>query len=595
MNVCSIVLLNYVLIFGTLLESASKPTIVSNALDKNTIDVAITIPLDKDEYLYVDTLQISVNNPAITLSTWQSSVAPTVRYDATFKENRTVLEQVPTLRLKAILKEDNPLPTADVRIVYYTNKQKTAFEQLIPLDFAQKQNLAPQEEPTQEAGPSQEPQQQKITASNAEPAPSPASWLDYLKKSAQATQALRIRLLIAFLLGLLLSLTPCIYPMIPITIGILQANSKSSSLLYNFGLSAAYTVGIAMTFALLGLTAALAGHAFGSFMNNPWVIMAIVMLLIYSALSLFGFYEIKMPRFLSRHTVGKGGSMVAAFLFGAVSGTIATPCLSPGLFFMLTLVATLKNVWIGFLLLFIFAIGLSLPLLIIGTFSGSLAMAPRAGSWMIEIKYMLGFMLLGMCFYFLSGILPLPLLLALASLFLLIMGIFYIYHARSLSWLGSLPATLLGMACIANGIFLGARALKIYYLPAVQMEPSTVSKQAQLLWLSDYEEGLTRALQEHKKLFVFFHAPLCAACMEHEKRFEHNKTAQAVLAKFIIVSADLGDRKNKIIDELILKFSIMGAPTCLCIDPENQNIIKRWDGELDDSQFQAMIQNLSSI
>ena len=408
--------------------------------------------------------------------------------------------------------------------------------------------------------------------------------MDYLKHMATKSNVLWIRILIAFLLGLLLSLTPCIYPMIPITIGILQAQS-SSSLARNFGLAMAYTMGIATTFALLGLAAALAGHAFGSFMNNPIVILVIIALLVYSALSLFGLYEIRIPRFLQGSNTSRGGSFVAAFLFGAASGTIASPCLSPGLLFMLTLVATLKSFWAGFILLFAFAIGLSIPLLVVGTFSGSMNLLPRAGSWMVEIKYLLGFMLLGMCFYFLSNILAWPLLLILFAIFLFAAGVFYIYHARSVpSSLWRILSNLLGMLFIASSVMIAVKAAQSLYIP-------TTAQSNSAKWISDYNEALQQAKQAKKQLFIFVHAPRCGACTDVEERLKSDRS-MASLAHIVAFQADLGKDSDPNTQTIVQTFNVLGAPVCILIDPQTQQVIKRWDGELDTAQFEDMITTL---
>ena len=324
--------------------------------------------------------------------------------------------------------------------------------------------------------------------------------------------------------------------MIPITLGILQAQG-SSSLGRNFSLAVAYTMGIATTFALLGLAAAMAGHAFGSFMNNPIVILAIIALLVYSALSSFGLYEIRMPRFLQGTNTIKGGSFVAAFLFGAASGTIASPCLSPGLLFMLTLVATLKSFWAGFILLFAFAIGLSIPLLIVGTFSGSLNLLPRAGSWMIEVKYLFGFMLLGMCFYFLAGIVSLPLLLVLFAIFLFVSGIFYIYHAKSVAsrpW--QILSNMLGMLFIATSAFMAVKAAQLAYMPTTTNESHA--------WASDYDKAMQQAAQDHKKLYIFVHAPRCAACKDIEEQLKADRSLHA-LEKVTAIQIDLSKNTDQ--------------------------------------------------
>lgn len=565
------------------LKAEQKASIKTNSIDENTIGIQITIPLEQGQYMYADYIQLSTNDPAISLSEWKSSSAPVIEYDATFKENRKIIKQAPIISLKAT-KQQNVQPTqASLRLVYYTNKTKNAIENLWPLSFKAPQSQSAEEQPALKTGTPQEPvttQQEATSVTQKQP-----SWLEYLKNIAANSNLLWVRFLIAFLLGLLFSLTPCIYPMIPITIGIIQAQG-SSSFGRNFSMALAYTMGISTTYALFGLAAALAGHAFGSMMNNPIVIILIIALLIYSALSLFGFYEIRMPRFLQGRNTSKGGSFLAAFLFGAASGTIASPCLSPGLFFMLTLVATLKNIWIGFLLLFVFAVGLSIPLLVVGTFSGALNMLPRAGSWMIEIKYLCGIMLLGMCFYFLNNIVALPILLALLAAFMFISGIFYLFHAKKLSgtsW--KAISNILGMLFIALSVFIALKAVQALYIPSKSQSSSEI-------WLSDYSQALEHAKHQSKPLFIFVHAPRCSACDEIGEHLKSDHS-RAALAHVVAIQVDLSKEDDPSTKAIVTTFNILGAPVCILINPESQQVINRWDGELDKAQFDEMIAILS--
>jgi thiol:disulfide interchange protein DsbD len=292
-----------------------------------------------------------------------------------------------------------------------------------------------------------------------------------------------------------------------------------------------------------------------------------------------------MPRLFKNQSTSKGGSFIAAFLFGAASGTVASPCLSPGLFFMLTLVATLKSIWSGFILLFTFAVGLSIPLLLVGTFSGSLNLLPRAGSWMLEIKYLLGFMLLGMCFYFLTNILPLPLLLVLFAIFLFIAGIFYLYHAKKLggsSW--KAISNLLGMLLLASSAFIAVKAFQATYIPAVIQKTSES-------WLSDYTAALNQARTSSKPLFIFVHAPRCSACNEIEEKLKETRPL-AAMAHVVALQIDLSKDSDSSTKAVVETFDILGAPVCILFNPKDSNVISRWDGELDQEQFENMIKTI---
>jgi thiol:disulfide interchange protein DsbD len=209
-------------------------------------------------------------------------------------------------------------------------------------------------------------------------------------------------LVIAFLIGIAVSFTPCIYPMIPITMGILQSQA-TPSVGRNFLLSTSYVTGIAVVYAILGYFAATTSLVLGQWLANPFLIALVILLFLYLAFSMFGFYEIYIPRFLQKGTQVKvKGSFLYSFLFGAVSGTVASPCISPAIAILLGYVAKRGNPVIGFLTLFTFAFGMGLLLIFVGTFSASVEKLPRAGKWMVEIKKFFGFLLLGVCIYFLQ-------------------------------------------------------------------------------------------------------------------------------------------------------------------------------------------------
>jgi thiol:disulfide interchange protein DsbD len=231
-------------------------------------------------------------------------------------------------------------------------------------------------------------------------------------------------ILLALIIGIAASFTPCIYPMIPITIGILQSQA-SKSVGRNFMLSVSYVSGMASVYAVLGYFAATTTMILGQWLANPWFIGILVLLFMYLAFSMFGFYEIYMPRFLTRGSSVKiKGSVLYSFVFGAISGTAASPCLTPALALLLGYVAKRGNPLIGMVTLFTFAFGMGLLLIVVGTFSNTITNLPRAGAWMNEIKKVFGFMLVGVSIYFLQPIIN-PMLARFLYLNLLIITVFY--------------------------------------------------------------------------------------------------------------------------------------------------------------------------
>jgi len=575
-------LLSIISLVALSLSAQDKPIINAFPLNENETQISFEIPLNPGEYIYADNISLTADHPDIHLSAWQSSPAPVMQFDGQQQTMRKSIIKSPTISTIATRKKDTDIKgNVHVRLVYYTNKTKRAHELLYPL--IKSQNYGANEKNIQETHSGLKPIQQENPAQKSTPKET-VSWSDYITNLAQNTNNIWIQLLFIFLLGLLLSLTPCIYPMIPITMGILQAQG-SKSVWNNVLLSLAYTVGIATTFALLGLTAAFAGYIVGDFLNSPYVRLFIVVLLVYVAFSLFGLYELYIPRPMQKQGMQSGGKgFLSAFLFGAVSGSVASPCLSPGLIFVLTLVATSKSALLGFILLFVFGIGLSIPLLIIGAFSSSISLMPRAGMWMNEIKYLFGFMILAMCFYFLKGIIPTPIILILLGILALCAGIFYVYHARTYpSALGKKMLNIIGFILVACSPFIASQGIKSWFMQ--KQIPS-------FNWETNYTTALEKAKNQNKKLFVLIHAPLCIACSELEHALITNNRFVENSKNIIAAHIDIAEQTNAT-KHIQQHFNILGAPTSILIDPTNETVIERWDGELTQQQINKLITALA--
>jgi thiol:disulfide interchange protein DsbD len=227
-----------------------------------------------------------------------------------------------------------------------------------------------------------------------------------LKAAVAGQESFLYLMMLAFLAGVLISFTPCVYPMIPITAGILQTQA-TTSLLKNFLAALFYVLGLALVYASLGVIAASTSIIFGQWTANPFFILFIIFLFLYLAFSLFGFYEIRMPQFITSTPGSQAqGSLAKSFLLGLFSGAVASPCITPALAVLLTLVADKGNPVLGFFALFFFAIGMGTLLMIVGTFSTMLNLLPGSGAWMLKIKSLLGFTMLVMCVYFAKPLLP---------------------------------------------------------------------------------------------------------------------------------------------------------------------------------------------
>ena len=209
---------------------------------------------------------------------------------------------------------------------------------------------------------------------------------------------------VIFLGGLLTSLTPCVYPLIPITVGVFgarQADSKARA----FILTAAYVVGMGLVFATLGVAAALSGKAFGSVLGNNWVIVGLAGFLVVLASSMFGAFDLALPPGLAvkLNNVG-GGGFIGALLMGSVAGFLAAPCTGPVLTGVLAWVSRTQDPFLGGLLLFIYALGIGVPFFLIGVFTVRL---PKGGVWMEWVKSVFGIALLALAASYLRDAFPL--------------------------------------------------------------------------------------------------------------------------------------------------------------------------------------------
>lgn len=576
------------------------------SLDPNTKTIDIIFDLTPDEILYKDSFFVSANNPHIKIGNPSTNSQSININDKQGYKNQVAFSF--NISKSQDITED--LSEIIIHNYFKINNNKQTQEKIIPINFNNSETISNTISVSDTTNQTYTPSQKYDTT------PQPnliesyfhkifnyistkiSKWKQALSSIFTTTGYWPIRLLIALILGILLSLTPCIYPMIPITIGVLQSN-KTQSALSSFFIALSYTLGISMTFAVLGLIAAIGGSVFGEIQGSPIFIILIVTILGYLGFAMFGLYEMYIPRFLQpKNTTIKGGSPLSAFVFGAISGTVASPCLSPGLALILNYVSNLgstgsfSNYFEGFVLLFIFGIGSSLPLLIIGTFSSAVNLLPQAGLWMVEVKKLLGLMLIGMCFYHLSHLekyLPWFILSWIIAAFILIIGIYYIatiyaYDSKAMK----IYKNLMGTIFILISCFLIVQSYKATYDYFYKQEiPSK--------WLRNYTEALNKAKQENKNLIIDIGASYCSACKALDKAVFQNSLILEDLDKFILVKieSDLDTESYNIVKAKFAKY-IKGFPTILVVNSKEE-VLKKWENELIQTEIPDIKQELNKL
>lgn len=210
---------------------------------------------------------------------------------------------------------------------------------------------------------------------------------------------------VLFAAGVLTSLTPCIYPMIPITAAIVGGAATGAPLRRGRTalLTFSYVIGLALVYSLLGLLAGLSGTLFGTVSANPWLAFGMANLLLIAALAMLDIIPVRLPASIAAKsaTVGEGGRAGGAFLMGAASGLVAAPCSAPVMAAVLTWVSRTKSAALGFTYLFVFSLGMCTLLVVVGLFSGSVGRLPRAGAWMLWVKRFFALAMVGVAEFYL--------------------------------------------------------------------------------------------------------------------------------------------------------------------------------------------------
>ncbi len=387
------------------------------------------------------------------------------------------------------------------------------------------------------------------------------------------TKGLFLTYLAVFLSGILLSFTPCVFPMIPITLSVIGARGEKNPL-RGFMLSLMYVFGMALTYAVLGLVAASTGGLFGALFQSPVFILAIVAIFVTLAIGMFGAFELQVPSSVATklQRVGGGGGWISIFIMGIVAGLIASPCVGPVLVGLLVYIAQTGSKMLGFTLLFTLAMGIGVIFLVIGTFSGLLTSIPGAGTWMEEVKEFFGWLLLGVALYFARPLLPGAIFLPALGLLLLLaaatsLGMFdpLPEGARAAQRIRKAVATLIGVA--GTVLFLGN--LLLPYLPLPEGTTSSGITGPQIEWIKDYDTGAAQAEASGKPIMIDFTADWCAACKELEHYTYTDPGIVGESRRFVSIQVDC-TRSTDEVKRLKDKYGIRGLPWIVWIDSSGE-------------------------
>ncbi|WP_426191773.1 protein-disulfide reductase DsbD [Massilia sp. DWR3-1-1] len=397
-----------------------------------------------------------------------------------------------------------------------------------------------------------------------------------------------------FLLGLGLAFTPCVLPMVPILSSIIVGEGAHIARGRGLLLSVAYALGMAIVYTALGVAAGLAGEGLAAALQNPWVLGAFGLLIVLMSLSMFGLYELQMPSALQSRLAGasgkqKSGKLGGVFVMGAISALIVGPCVAAPLAGALVYISQSRDVFIGGAALFSMAIGMSIPLLLVGVSAGSLL--PKAGRWMEAVKRFFGVLMLAMAIWLVSPVLP-PMVQMLAWAALLLGYGFYLMRLS-----GQWSANAFGAALAVLGILQligaasgGRDALAPLSHLAAAGHAQTGLQFTRVKTVAQLDAALAQA--GGKTAMLDFYADWCVSCKEMEKLTFVAPQVKARLADSVLLQVDV--TANDEADKAMLKrFNLFGPPGIILFDKTGQEIAdSRVIGYQDAAKFSTSLAKL---
>ncbi len=416
--------------------------------------------------------------------------------------------------------------------------------------------------------------------------------------------------------GLLLSLTPCVLPMIPILSGIIVGDKKAhhhaTSRLHSFNLSLAYVLGIALSYTIAGIAAGLSGQLLSNALQSPSMLVATALIFVVLSFSMFGFYELRLPQAIENRMVNttnklKGGQFLGVFVMGVISALIVSPCVAAPLAGALLYISQTRDVVLGGVALFSLSIGMGVPLLLIGASAGHVL--PKAGIWMTAVRNFFGILMLAVAIYIISPIIPTSLQMILWSALLIIPAIYL--HAldnlpldsatgRSHPWMRfwkgiGIMLLILGVAMLIGAISGAQSPLKP--LSGLRVA-NTVQNESHLPFIRVKNTAELDARIDGAKgkiVMLDFYADWCTSCKEMELFTFSDKGVQQALKDAILLQADVTANTPEDL-ALLQRFNLFGPPGIIFFNRNGQEIKPiRVVGYEDATNFLATVNRVNSL
>ncbi|MBA6397580.1 protein-disulfide reductase DsbD [Colwellia sp. BRX10-4] len=406
-----------------------------------------------------------------------------------------------------------------------------------------------------------------------------------------------LTLLAFFVGGLLLSFTPCVFPMYPILTGIIVGQGDKLSTSKAFRLSFAYVQGMAITYTLLGIVVALAGAQFQAMFQHPAVLIVLSVLFIFLALSMFGVFNLALPsswqnKLNNISNSQKGGSYLGVVVMGAISGLVASPCTTAPLTGALLYISQSGDIWLGASALYALSLGMGVPLLVLGSSGGKLL--PKAGTWMTVIKNVFGLLLLAVPIFLMERFLPLLVTQAMwAILVLSSAGYFYTVNQQTQNnfWFGVRSVVIFVM------IFFGANQAFQLINPSQNVATSNQASPQQhftkVATLPELLAAVNNANAQGKTVMVDLYADWCIACKEFEEYTFNAPQVQKVLSNTVWLQVDMTDFDSTDNAEFAKKYQVLGLPSILFFDQQGKELTQqRVTGFMGAEEFTEHLQKI---